>query len=154
MNEKIKRSIEILEKVRIRYKIHKLGGSGITSLAVEKLTNIKLEDICKTIILTDGNGNFVGGFLPANIDVNLEKVKKIFNFNEVRLARAKELKEVLGLAPGEICPLLLKIPIIFDPLSLKKEIIHMGSGDVHYDLEVNPNDILKLLNAKIEDISE
>ncbi|MEM3437967.1 MAG: YbaK/EbsC family protein, partial [Nitrososphaerales archaeon] len=87
-------------------------------------------------------------------NIDLEKMKKIFNFKEIRLAKAKELKEFLCLAPGEVCPLLLKIPIVFDSSVLKKEMVHLGSGDIHYDLELNPKDLLKLVNAKIENISE
>ncbi|MEM3383323.1 MAG: YbaK/EbsC family protein [Nitrososphaerales archaeon] len=154
MNEKIKKSIEILEKENVKYKLVELPKSGITSKSVKEMINVKLEDICKTIVLTDGNKNFVAGFLQSNKNIDLEKMKKIFNFKEIRLARAKELKEFLCLAPGEVCPLLLKIPIVFDSSVLKKEMVHLGSGDIHYDLELNPKDLLKLVNAKIENISE
>jgi len=152
MNEKLEKVVEKLKANNIEFKIIKLERSGITSKDVEKLTGWELENIYKTIVLTNEK-NFFAVLVPGSKRVDLEKVEKIFG-KGLRLAKAKELKEKLKLAPGEVCPFLIDIPFVADKSILSKGKIHLGSGDIKYDLEIEATDILKLTNAKIDSISD
>lgn len=152
MNENLGKVVEKLKENNVEFKVVKLDRSGITSKDVEKLTGLELENIYKTIVLTDGK-DFFAVFVPGNKRADLKKVEKIFE-KSLRLAKAKELKEKLKLAPGEVCPFLIDIPIVADKSILSKGKIHLGSGDIKYDLEMEANDVLKLTNAKIDSISE
>ena len=152
MNKNLEKVIEKLKKNNVEFKLIKLERSGITSKDVEKLTGWELERIYKTIVLTDGK-NFFAVMVSGNKRIDLKKVDKIFR-KSLRLAKAKELKEKLKLAPGEVSPFLIDMPVIADKSILSKGKIHLGSGDIKYDLEMEANDVLKLTNAKIDNISE
>lgn len=153
MNNNLKQAIKALEEKKVWYRVYELGGSGISSKDVEELIGVDLDSVFKTIVMTDGK-NFFAAIVPGPSKVNLEKVGEVFNTKNLRLAKAKELKQNLHLAPGEVTPFILKIPIAVDKKIFEKEKIHFGSGDIHFGIEIYSKDLLKCINAKIENISE
>jgi len=154
MNEKIREAIRILEEKGIPYRILDLGGKGISSQDVEKLSDVNPEEIIKTIVLRDTDENFFAAFVPGRMRIDLRKVKTVLKCKELRLAKAKELKQILGWAPGEVCPVLVKFPMIIDKTVFEREKINFGSGDLLYGIEIKTEDILKCVDAKISEIVE
>jgi prolyl-tRNA editing enzyme YbaK/EbsC (Cys-tRNA(Pro) deacylase) len=153
MNQNVKRAIEILKKKKFWFRIIESEKSLISSKDVENFTDVN-SPVCKTIVMRDENGKFFAAFLLGSSRVDLKKVQGVFGCSNLRLAKAKELKERLHFAPGEACPLLLDTPLVIDNSVLKHEKVNFGSGDVKYGIEMNAQDILKCLNAKIDNISE
>jgi Cys-tRNA(Pro)/Cys-tRNA(Cys) deacylase len=153
MNDNIKRAVDVLKRRNLWFQIIKSERKLISSEDVEKFTDVR-SPVCKTIVMTNGRGKFFAAFLIGKSRVDLKKVQSAFNCKNLRLAKASELKENLNFAPGEVCPLLLDIPLIIDSNVLKREKVNFGSGDVNYGIEMKTQDILKCVNAKIDDISE
>lgn len=154
MNSNIKKAIEKLKAEEVEYRILELGGKGISSKDVEELTDINPVEITKTIVLTDGMDNYFAAFLPGREKIDLKKVRKIFGSGSLRLASAKELKKRFGLAPGEVCPVLISdIPFVVDEAVMDREKINFGSGDVEYGIEIRPEDLKKFIDFRVEDIS-
>lgn len=153
MNEKIKKVIEKLNEKNLWYNIVKSERSLVSSKDVERFTDVSSQ-VFKTIVMRDGDGKFFAAFLPGSSKVDLKKVEKTFGCCNLRLARAKELKENLNFAPGEVCPLLLNIPLVIDNSLSKYEKVLFGSGDVKYVIEMKIQDFLKIVTGKIDCISE
>ena len=154
MNQQLRNAIDILEKNKLLYRLLEFEKAGISSKDVEKQSDFKHEEIFKTIVLVDTEGKFYSAFLSGPDRVDVKKVQKHFNSSELRLAKAKELKEQLKIAPGEVCPITINLPTVIDRKITKFEKINFGSGDIYYGIEMKTKDILKYLDAKLEDISE
>jgi prolyl-tRNA editing enzyme YbaK/EbsC (Cys-tRNA(Pro) deacylase) len=153
MNNNIRRAISRIEQNKLWYKILGEGKTMISAQDVEEIVE-KPEEIFKTIIMVNNKEQFFAAFNNGRKMIDLEKVRKVLHSGQLRLAKASELKQKMHLAPGEVCPLLVDVPIVFDKDILNLEKVNFGSGDVKYGIEMKTKDLINLIKPRIEDISE
>jgi len=96
-------------------------------------------------------------FLLGKDRIDLDKIKKYFNCNEVRLAKAKEVKEITGYDIGSVPPIGLKqkIKTIIDKKIIElndNQIIYCGGGSHYHLLRISKKDLLKVMEYEIYDI--
>jgi len=96
-------------------------------------------------------------FLLGKDRIDLDKIKKYFNCNEVRLAKAKEVKEITGYDIGSVPPIGLKqkIKTIIDKKIIElndDQIIYCGGGSHYHLLRISKKDLLKVMEYEIYDI--
>ena len=154
MNEKLTGLVKELETKNIEFRLVKLTGKAMTVKDVIKFSNgnLKVDEICKTVIWKTSRG-LIGVFLKGDKRINLDKLQKFLN-SKVTMASSEEVIEKTGLEPGAVCPLLLSIPLIMDKQVFDLKKVNFGSGDHLYGIEMNPNDILNLTQAKIAKLSD
>ena len=143
-------STQKLDKASVKYSLFKLDKQAYTVEDVVKSSRgrIKLDEICKTMILTDDQGQGFGVLLLGVNRVNLKKVGKITE-KKLHLASRKEVIELTGIEPGAICPIILDIPLLVDEQVLLKNRINFGSGDHLYGIEMNSLDLKKVVEYRI-----
>ncbi len=141
---------EILRKHNIKYELIKHSKIIIKSTDLED-KNIKKEDVCKTIILKTRKGDYLAVCLKSEDRVDTKKVKEIIG-KKVDVASHQSVEKSTGLKIGEVCPLLINMPIIIDKKVFEKDKLHFGSGDLYYDLIINPKDLEKVIKFKVDDI--
>ena len=154
MNRNLQKAIQKLKEKKLDFQLIRLKNKAFSAQDVVRYSDKKLDEVCKTIVLSDSNGKLFATFLPGNRQVDLKKVEEIFGCFELKLAKAKELREKLKMKPGEVCPLLLNIPLVMDESVFKKEKINFGSGDLRFGIEMKPQDILKFTHAKISRVAK
>ncbi len=84
--------------------------------------------------------------LPGSKRVDFEKIKKIFNAKEVRLCKAKEVKEITGYDIGSLPPFghKQKIKTIVDESVLEYDVMYFGGGSHYCLLKLDKEEFLKL----------
>ncbi len=97
-------------------------------------------------------------FLLGKDKIDLEKIKKYFGCNNVRLAKAKEVKNITGYDIGAVPPIGHKqsIKTIVDKkvLELKDDkIIYCGGGSHYHLLKISKKDLLSIMEYDIYDIT-
>jgi prolyl-tRNA editing enzyme YbaK/EbsC (Cys-tRNA(Pro) deacylase) len=112
--------------------------------------------VAKSIILICNNKPLLCFLLGKNM-VDLDKIKKYFNCNEVRLAKAKEVKEITGYDIGSVPPVGLKqkIRTIVDKSIIElndNQIIYCGGGSHYHLLRISKKDLLKIMEYEVYDI--
>jgi len=112
--------------------------------------------IAKSIILICDNKPLLC-FLLGKDMIDLNKIKKYFNCNEVRLAKAKEVKEITGYDIGSLPPIGLKqkIRTIVDKGIIElndDQIIYCGGGSHYHLLRISKKDLLKIMEYEVYDI--
>jgi prolyl-tRNA editing enzyme YbaK/EbsC (Cys-tRNA(Pro) deacylase) len=154
MNEKLARLVKELEAKHTEFRLVELTAKAMTARDVVKFSkvNVEVDDICKTIIWKTNRG-LIGVFLQDAGRVNLDKLQKILN-SKVEMASSDEVKEKTGSERGAVCPLLLGIPLVMDKQVFDLKKVIFGSGDHSYEIEMNPNDILNLTEARIAKLSD
>ncbi|MBI2667568.1 YbaK/EbsC family protein [Candidatus Woesearchaeota archaeon] len=143
---------KILKKNNIKYKIIKHNRKIIRSDDLED-KGIKKENVCKTIILKTRKGDYIAVCLKGEDRIDTKKVKDLIG-KKVDVASHESVKKSTGLKIGEVCPLLINMPIIIDKRIFEKDELHFGSGDLYYELILNPKDLEKVINYKIADITK
>jgi len=154
MNEKLTKLVNGLEAKSIPFRLVELTGQAMKARDVVKFSRIDVDvdDICKTIIWKTKSG-LIAVFLKDNKRINLDKLQKFLNA-KVAMASSEEVKQKTGLERGAVCPLLLDMPLVMDRQILDMEKAIFGSGDHSYEIEMNPNDILNLTQARIAKLSD
>jgi len=113
--------------------------------------------VAKSIILICDNKPLLCFLLGKDI-IDLDKIKKYFNCNEVRLAKAKEVKEITGYDIGGVPPVGLKqkIKTIVDKKIIKlddDQIIYCGGGSHYHLLRISKKDLLKIMEYEVYNIT-
>lgn len=137
-----------LQEKGIDHKVIDLPSTAISVADVVRLSGgqIKEEEIVKTLIVKNREGNLVGCVLKG-----VDKLKR-----EVmdRLATKEEVLQIARVEFGAVCPILLGIPVVIDSKVAQFSRVNMGSGDHLKGLEMDFGDLLKILpDFRIEEIS-
>jgi len=125
--EKLKKFVE---ENGIKCEIVEFENPVITSGQAKKVVNGK---IVKSILLIVDNNPYLC-ILFAEDKIDFEKLKKLLNAKEIRMAKAKEVREIIGYDIGEVPPFVENVKTIVDEkiLSYDKEVF-CGGGS-HYSL--------------------
>lgn len=145
----------ILKEKSIPYRLIELLDRAYTVQDVVKYSkgDILVNEICKTIIAKSDNGYSYAFFLYGNDRVDFEKTSLIIG-EKIHIAKPSEVKELAGVEPGAVCPVLLSIPVIMDTKIVDFKNVNFGSGHHLFGLELSTKDFIKLINPKIADISK
>jgi len=135
---------KILKKSNLNYRILKLKGKAISAEDVieNSIDKVNEDEIFKTIIVVDKDKKKYALLVNRHRMVDFGKVKKLVG-SKVRLANEEELKEE-GFEPGNVCPVLVRIPLFVDEEFLKFKKFNCGSGDLKHGLEINTKDLEKV----------
>lgn len=123
--------------------------------AAEKL-NIPKDHIIKSILVLNEKGEPFLVILNGDRRVSFQKVVQVTGSKNVRLAKAKEVKEILGYEVGGVPPIFHKnsVKTFVDERVLKYEYVVGGGGSTHALLKIRPKDIVSLTGAIVQDVSE
>jgi len=147
---------KFLRERNVEFELLKFEESVITSERAASQTN---GVIIKSILLICDNNPLLCILLGKD-KIDFEKIKKELNCKEVRLAKAKEVKEITGYDIGAVPPIAhkQKIRAIVDRKvsELKDdEVIYCGGGSHYHLLKIRKENLLKVLgDIEIKDISE
>ena len=146
---------QILERKGVSYRLIELSDRALSVQDVIRFSksDIKIGEICKTIILKDENEGRYAFFLAGSDKIDFSKAERRIGKN-LKMVNADEVRIVAGVDPGAVCPLLLKIPIIVDVRVFKLEKINFGSGDHRYGLETVTTDLLKIIPHIVADVAK
>lgn len=144
-------AIRILEKNKINYEEvtydpDKKFTSGLESS--EKL-HIAPFLIYKTIV-TFIKTNYYVFVLPVDKEINLKLAAKLVNEKSLDLLPTKDLLAKTGYIRGGCSPIGMKklFPTYLDNNVKNLEYIYVSAGKIGYQIKINPNDLLNLINAK------
>jgi len=119
-------------------------------------TGIQLNKITKNLVCKTSDGNYALLIVPGNRKVNLRKAAQALATSNVRLLGFDEAETVSGYAPGGTPSIYHKtrMNVVFDSALLGQETVFCGGGSRDRLLELRTQDVIRLDNATVVDISE
>jgi prolyl-tRNA editing enzyme YbaK/EbsC (Cys-tRNA(Pro) deacylase) len=145
--------IENLKSKNIWFRVYS-GKDMSTSVLASKTLNVPLSRIAKSILLIDNSNKPLLVILPGNCRIKTKIVKAIFKVKDVRLAYPHEVKNLTNFEVGGLPPVFHKIErVVVDKKLLTNETVFCGGGAKDKIVEMKIEDIVKLNNALIEDVS-
>lgn len=147
-----------LKKLGINYKIIDLGAEIFRVEDVVK-AGVKPDEVVKTLLIrsvvkrvlefkTEFNALAVRG----GDRLDFKKVRRIFG-PKTDLAKPEEVKEVVGVPVGAVCPIEIGVPVYFDEKALKLKNVNLGSGDLTKGLDMTLADLLTAVGKfKVADL--
>ena len=151
--ESIKRVIKKLEEFDSSLKVEILNSSARTAEDAALSLNCQVGAIVKSLLLR-ANDNFILCLVSGDKRCSLNKIKKIINMRDVSMADAEQVKNQTGFWIGGVSPIghMKKINILIDKSLSRFEYVYAAAGHPHSIFKITYNQLVKLTNAKEEDI--
>ncbi|AME08773.1 MULTISPECIES: Cys-tRNA(Pro) deacylase [Gemella] len=126
-----------------------------TGVGVADIIGKEHNQVFKTIMTTDGKGNYVVGVLMSEDSINFKKLAKAVELKSLSMLPLKDLTTITGYVKGGCSPFAMKklFPTIIDIKCNNVETIIISAGKVGHQIEVKPDVLVELIDAKIADIS-
>src|SRR4030042_4333638 len=145
----------LLTEKGIKYRLIEMTGRAMTVADVARYSkgDVNVEEICKTVIMRDGEGGCYAFFLVGTDRVDVIKARRITGKN-LRIANPAEVRDSANVDPGAVCPLTLRIPLIVDSRITALKHVNFGSGHHLYGIEMKTRDLLRIFPSTVADIAE
>ena len=153
--EPVMRAQKSLTKFDSNLVVVELENSARTAKDAANSLNCEVGAIVKSLLLKIDN-NFLLCLIAGDKRCSLNKIKKIKNSKNVRMASAEEVKEQTGYTIGGVSPVGHKneLEILIDNSLNRFKAIFAAAGHPNCIFEINYNDLKKITSGLNEDIIE
>ena len=153
--ESIKKVQITLETFDKSIKVQILDETARTALDASKALNCEVGAIVKSLLLRTDDA-YLMCLISGDKKCSLKKVKKITNKKDVCMANADAVKEQTGFTIGGVAPVGLKkkIKIMIDNQLKRFDILYAAAGHPNAVFKIDLNNLVKITNGMLKDISE
>ena len=153
--EPVIRAQKSLNKFDSNLVVVELENSARTAKDAANSLNCEVGAIVKSLLLKIDN-NFLLCLIAGDKRCSLNKIKKIKNSKNVRMASAEEVKEQTGYTIGGVSPVghKYKLEILIDSSLNRFKAIFAAAGHPNCIFEINYDDLKKITSGLNEDIIE
>jgi Cys-tRNA(Pro)/Cys-tRNA(Cys) deacylase len=115
-----------------------------------------LERITKTLLLrSTERDEFAVAVLSINKRVQLEKIAELLQTKRVQLATREELSRILDYPPTGVSPIGAgALPVIIDAGIMEFPTVLVGAGEAAVEIEISPQALVQVTDAKVMPIVE
>lgn len=147
-------AILVAQRAAIDFAIHTYdvpgdqGSDGWGSAAAAAL-GIDPARVFKTLVVTLDDGRLGVAIIPVGARLRPKSVAAAFGAREARLAEARDAERATGYVVGGISPLgpRRKLPMAIDASALGFPTIHVSAGRRGLEIELAPDDLVRLTGA-------
>ena len=153
--EPVIRAQKSLTKFDSNLVVVELENSARTAKDAANSLNCEVGAIVKSLLLKIDN-SFLLCLIAGDKRCSLNKIKKIKNSKNVRMASAEEVKEQTGYTIGGVSPVGHKneLEILIDNSLNRFKAIFAAAGHPNCIFEINYDDLKKITSGLVEDIIE
>jgi len=146
-------AVRILEKNNVCFKImeYDIDENDLSAEAVAKKVNLPLETVFKTLVARGDKTGIIVACIPGGLELNQKIFASVSGNKKVEMVHMKELLSLTGYIRGGVSPVGMKkiYPLFLDESALKFNEISISAGIRGMQVIICPNDLIKLLNAKV-----
>ena len=137
------------------YKVIVLDSSARTAKEAAESLKTDVGSIVKSLLFRSQN-NFFLCLVSGDKRCSLNKLKKIKNLKDISMANPQSVKEVTGFTIGGVSPIghLEKIEIFIDNNLKRFEKIYAAAGHPHCVYKIDFENLIKITNGIVMDITE
>ncbi|MDO5014800.1 MAG: Cys-tRNA(Pro) deacylase [Clostridia bacterium] len=147
----------ILDQHKISYILHEYYDStAISGKDVADFLNENHDEIYKTLVLQGKSGEYYVMIVSAAAKIDLKKAAKFVGEKSIQMIPQKDLEALTGYVHGGCSPIGMKkiFKTVIQSDAFEKEKIYLSAGRVGLQLEINPNDLQKVISIQSGDIIE
>ena len=149
--------MRILDKEHIKYqaydytKLNVISGRDVAASLGEDFNHV-----FKTLVTVAKSGNHYVFVLPVNKELDLKKCAKAVNEKSIAMELSKNLLALTGYIHGGCSPIGMKkqFKTIIARESQGLETIIVSGGKIGYQIEINLEDLKRIINYELKDICE
>lgn len=149
-------AVRILDQQKIKYSLveYEVDEADLSAFSVASKLGQDIERVFKTLVLKgDKNGIFVC-LIPGNAELDLKKAAKVSSNKSAEMIQMKDLLITTGYIRGGCTPIGMKksFPNYIHSSCIKYESIYISAGVRGMQININPNDLIKLTQMTVSDL--
>ena len=149
--------MRILDQKKINYVEHcYIDTDAISGNDVALVLGENPNQVFKTLVTISNNKIYYFFLVPVNKELDLKKAAKSVNEKSIEMIKSKELLPLTGYIHGGCSPIGMKkqFKTVIDISAKENETIIFSAGKIGYQVETSLDDLKKVINFKLEDISK
>jgi Cys-tRNA(Pro)/Cys-tRNA(Cys) deacylase len=152
-------AIEVAKRAAIYHIIHRYVHDyqyeSFGMEAVEKL-GLSAAQVFKTLVVSQDSKGLAVGVVPVSTKLDLKALAKVLRVKKLAMADARAVERSTGYVLGGVSPLGQKrlLPTVIDASAADFPAIYVSAGKRGLEIELCPNDLVKLLNADMAEIAK
>jgi Cys-tRNA(Pro) deacylase len=147
--EPVERVAAYLREAGVEARLEEFEATAATAEDAARAAGCTLEQIVKSIVLVC-DGKPVIALVPGDRRADLDKIARAAGAAEARVARAAEVQEATGFAPGAVAP--FPLPAVdsawIDHSLMSHDLVWVGAGSSRHMAAVSPADLVRLARAQ------
>lgn len=157
--EKIKTNVmRILEKAGIHYNTYTYDHSDglIDGVSVAEKIGQPVDHVYKTLVTQGTSRAYYVFVIPVADELNLKAAARAVSEKAVEMIKAADINKVTGYIRGGCSPIGMKreYKTVLDSSCKALETIIVSAGKIGHQIEIVPDDLVRLIHCKIEGIAE
>ena len=149
-------AMRVLEAAGIRYTAHGYQSDGaIDGVSVAHKIGKPVEQVFKTLVAQGLSREYYVFVIPVALELDLKAAAKAVGEKSVELIRVADINKVTGYVRGGCSPIAMKkhYRTVVDSHCVLQETIIVSAGKIGHQIEIAPDDLIRLTGATIEDIA-
>ena len=149
--------MRVLDQKKVDYVPHSIGdNTKLSGIEVAQALNKEPDSVFKTLVTVGKTGTKYVFVVPINGELNLKKAAKAVGEKSIEMLKSKELLPLTGYVHGGCSPIGMKkfFTTTVDISACDKESICFSAGKIGYQVELNPNDLSKVINFRFADVAD
>ncbi len=153
--EPVKRVEKSIKQFNDKMSVIILDSSAKTAIEAAYSLNCEVGAIVKSLLFKTEN-TFTLFLVSGDKKASLNKIKKNLNIKDVSMASPDEVKDITGYTIGGVSPVghLNKIEILIDHSLVRFENLYAAAGHPNCVFKTNFDDLQKITNGFIKDITQ
>lgn len=148
--------MRMLDRAKIKYNSYSYANTNaISGLEVAKALNQDKNKVFKTLVTSSKSGNHYVFMIPVEKELDLKKAAESVNEKAVNMLKQKELLPLTGYIHGGCSPIGMKkfFRTTIDISAKNFDTIIFSAGKIGYQVELSLDDLSKIINFQIFDIT-
>ena len=146
----------ILDQKKVKYELvpYTVDENDLAATHVAEQLGEDIAQVFKTLVLRGDKNGLLVCVIPGDKEVDLKKAAKVSGNKKVEMIAMKELLPLTGYIRGGCCPIGMKkpYPTWLHSTCTDFPFIYISAGVRGLQLQINPNDLLKVTGAGIADL--
>lgn len=154
MSENKTNAMRFLDTTKAEYQIHFYEpGDKVDGISVAKKLHQDVTKVYKTLV-TKGKSTYFVFVIPVAKELDLKKAAKSVGEKSVEMIAVKDINKVTGYIRGGCSPIGMKkhFATVINSCAENLDTIIFSGGKIGAQIEMNPQKLCELIDAKFEDI--
>ena len=147
--------MRILEQKKIPHEVHSYANTtAISGVEVAEVLGQNPEQVFKTLVTIGKSKQNYVFVVPVGKELDLKKAAKAVGEKSIEMIKSKELLPLTGYIHGGCSPIGMKkfFTTTIDGSAEGQETIIFSAGKIGYQVELNPEDLKKIIRFQYADI--
>ena len=149
-------AMRFLDQKKINYNVYEYesGGVAIDGIEVARRINKDVKNVYKTLV-TRGHSKSIYVFvIPVDKTIDLKKAAKVVKEKSIEMIAVSEINGLTGYVRGGCSPIGMKknYKTVINNTCLEIDSIVFSGGKIGCQIEMNPSDLIKLINCNVDDV--